>query len=551
MNYLRQFSKIAAPFWLNRASWPSWLMLGLCITAKLAVVEILVRLNTWNKLFIDALAAIDVNTIYDLLFEFIGLVAIIVALKVYSTWLKKWVELRWRTWLTERLLSSWMQGKTYYRLTLNDEPDNPDQRIAEDARLLTTDTITLLLGLIQSVATLAAFSVVLWQLSGDFVLPFGDMQLSGYLLWLAIIYAILGSGVTHAIGRKLHQLYYGQQQREADFRANLVRKREHAEQIALLSGETFESEALKQNFSSIASNWRALMNREKKLNFVVEGYHQIAKMLPYFAAIPALIAQTITIGGVFQVRMAFMKVYASLSWFIHRYDDLARWSATVERINQFDAAMQALNPTPEEKSSQTLGCQSLSLSTPQGRPLLSDLTWSLESSLLLSGASGLGKTTLLRTLAGIWPYYQGSLSIPEASYQLLPQRPYLPAGSLRHCLSYPQTCRWQDEEMQQALLQVGLTHLSTQLDHVQEWARKLSAGEQQRFAIARALLHKPKVLVLDEATSNLDNDSATKLITALKQALPTSRLLMISHQQHLRPLFDDHLNLNAYAAPQP
>ena len=555
MSILRQFVAIAKPYWFNRASTITWLILIATVTLSLLLVQVMVKLNLWNKQFFDALAALDGPVVYQLLMEFIGLVAIIVVMKVYAKWLQQWVEIRWRTWLTERFVTRWLGGRNFYHLTLTEEPDNPDQRIAEDIKLLTTDTLELFLGLIKSIATLTAFSVILWNLSSDFLLPlFDDVKISGYLLWLAIIYSILGAGVTHFFGRKLHRLFYQQQKREAHFRARLLRCRDSAEQIALMNGQMREKEQLDARFSDITTNWKALMGREKKLGMVVNTYHQIAAMVPYFAAIPALMAKAITVGGLFQVRMAFMKVYSSLSWFIFRYDDLTRWSATVVRLAQFIDAMDECEALAKQKddapaaaSGMTgLACQQLSIQRPDGHQLLTNVNMQVDigGSILIRGASGLGKSTFLRTLAGIWPFYQGNYQQPSINTLLLPQKPYLPQSTLRECLSYPLVPTNEDEIYLAALDHVGLSSLKSKLNIETEWQLKLSGGEQQKLALARALVLQPDTLILDESTSNLDEPTAHALIAKLRTLLPYSTVMMVSHQSHLVELFESVFDLN-------
>lgn len=395
MAIIKQFFTISKPYWISRASALSWLLLLATITLSLLLVQVMVKLNVWNKEFFDALAALDGPLIYDLLLQFVGLVAAIVLIKVYEKWLQQWVEIRWRSALTEQLMTRWLSKQNFYYLTLTNEPDNPDQRIAEDIKLLTTDTLKLLINFIKSVATLSAFSIVLWNLSAGFLLPvFADFSVSGYLLWLAIIYSVLGAGITHFFGHKLHNLFYQQQKREANFRARLVRNRDSSEQIALMQGQKTEKATLDGMFEEIALNWKSLMGREKKLGLVVNTYHQIAAMVPYFAAIPALMAKVITVGGLFQVKMAFMKVYASLSWFIFSYDDLTRWSATVVRLGQFIDAMDKSELLQKEarSSEQHQGIQStkLNIQQPNGKALLNnlDLNVAQGESVMIQGASG-------------------------------------------------------------------------------------------------------------------------------------------------------------------
>ncbi|MBR9727391.1 ABC transporter ATP-binding protein/permease [Shewanella intestini] len=552
MQLLKQFWLLAKPYWINRAHWFTWVLLALSIGALLSVVEASVWLNTWNKEFYDALVDLEFDKIQPLMFEFCVIIAIIVVLMVYGQWLQQLVIIRWRTWFTEQLISQWMTDKTYYRMTLGDEPDNPDQRIAEDARLLTSDTISLFVGGIQAVAVLFAFTRILWDLSGQLSFEWNNetFQIAGYLFWVALVYSIVGTLVTHYFGHPLHKLNFAQQRKEADFRARLLRRRDSAEQIALLKGEATEQRQLKNSFQFIASNWYSLMNREKKLGLVVNSYHRVAMMVPLFAGIPALMAKSITIGGLFQVRMAFMKVYAGFSWFVHNYAKLTSWSATVERLGTFTDAMQ------QQHQAQNIDCQTsmqwreLTVQRPDGKPLLEGMNIELNagSHLLVSGASGLGKSTLLRTIAGIWPFYEGQIFQQQGETMLLPQRPYLPSGTLHDCLNYPATQTVSNEQLQQVLQLVGLDELAKDVEQTGEWQQVLSGGEQQKFSLARALLAQPDTLILDEATSSLDEATAIALIELIKQQLPQTTLMMVSHQAVLKPLFERHLDLMPYGA---
>lgn len=539
------------PFWGNKSNWFSWTLLAVTLSSSLIVVRISVWLNTWQKEFFDALAELDASLIYHLLLQYIGLVAVIVLLKVYGTWVKELVEIRWRKSMTQQLLTTWLSNKNYYRLTLQHEPDNPDQRIADDARLMCNRVIGLFLGVVATITSLVSFSVILWNLSGKLSFQWNGeiIHIAGYLFWVALLYSVLGTLVTHIFGNPLQKLNYQQQRKEANFRASLVRKRDQAEQIALMNGEKAEARLLNNAFSDIVHNWRELMDREKKLGMVVITYAQISKMVPYFAGIPALLAKTITVGGLFQVRSAFMRVSSGLSWFVYKYDDLMELSATMERLVQFLDAMEQA-PSTESETGSVLVCEKLDINKPDGEPLLEKIKLSLPvgGTMMVMGDSGLGKSTLLRTLAGIWPFYKGHYHLQKGRSLLLSQKTYLPSGSLKECMSYPSPTAYSPGQLTQALDLVGLPELKDRLEQEAEWQLRLSGGEQQRLSMARALLHRPETLILDEATSHLDEPSAQRLIHMLQQQLPETSLLMVSHQRVLDPLFEYKLDLNGFSA---
>ncbi|MEE4632961.1 ABC transporter ATP-binding protein/permease [Pseudomonas alliivorans] len=548
MNTLRTFYRLAAPYWLDRRQWLSWVLLASVIGLGLLVVQVNVLINTWSKTFFDALGGFNTGALYALMGEYVIYIAAYVVIMVYLEWLRKALVLRWRRAMTASTLENWMQGQAYYRLGLTGEPDNPDQRIAEDIAVLVDRSVELLASLIINTAQVGAFAVVLWNLSGVLTVQVlgQDVTIHGYLLWIAVAYTLLGTAFTHFIGRPLQPLNYQQQRYEADFRASLLRKRDHAEQIALYRGEAVEQWQLGERFEHIAGNWWQLMNRMRKLQFFTVSYDRVSRIIPVFAALPAFLAKTITLGGLMQIRNAFQLVQGSLSWFIDVYPRLAAWSATVERLGQFQQAIEATRGQvvkPEQGA--VLRVENLVIHHADGSHLLGTLNFIAGPGqwLRIAGRSGIGKSTLLRTLQGLWPYYQGSWQLPGGSSLLIPQQPYLPSLPLRQLLAYPATECPADEVLVSVLHQVGLAQLVDSLAHEREWSRELSGGEQQRIGLARALLCAPQTLYLDEATNQLDEPSACQLLETVQQALPNTLIIGISHQPAVARLFSRTLTL--------
>ncbi|MEE4674825.1 ABC transporter ATP-binding protein/permease [Pseudomonas alliivorans] len=548
MNTLRTFYRLAAPYWLDRRQWLSWVLLASVIGLGLLVVQVNVLINTWSKTFFDALGGFNTGALYALMGEYVIYIAAYVVIMVYLEWLRKALVLRWRRAMTASTLENWMQGQAYYRLGLTGEPDNPDQRIAEDIAVLVDRSVELLASLIINTAQVGAFAVVLWNLSGVLTVQVlgQDVKIHGYLLWIAVAYTLLGTAFTHFIGRPLQPLNYQQQRYEADFRASLLRKRDHAEQIALYRGEAVEQRQLGERFEHIAGNWWQLMNRMRKLQFFTVSYDRVSRIIPVFAALPAFLAKTITLGGLMQIRNAFQLVQGSLSWFIDVYPRLAAWSATVERLGQFQQAIEATRGQvvkPEQGA--VLRVENLVIHHADGSHLLGTLNFIAGPGqwLRIAGRSGIGKSTLLRTLQGLWPYYQGSWQLPGGSSLLIPQQPYLPSLPLRQLLAYPATEYPADEVLVSVLHQVGLAQLVDSLAHEREWSRELSGGEQQRIGLARALLCAPQTLYLDEATNQLDEPSACQLLETVRQALPNTLIIGISHQPAVARLFSRTLTL--------
>lgn len=546
INILRQFFALARPFWSSRAGWPGWALLALVFAMGAGLVQVNVYISEWSKTFYDTLATFDGNALLHLIGQYLAALAVLVGAIVAKDWLNKALILRWRQHLNDHLLERWLGERRYYRLGLNGEPDHPDQRIAEDAYLLAEKTVGIVVSLFINSLQIGAFFSILWQLSGTQTFSFGNysLTLDGYLVWAAVIYTLIGTLFTHWLGHPLHGLNYERQRSEAAFRADLLRKREHAEQIALYGGEDAERQSLNQRFTAIATNWRALMQRELKLGIFIAGYSRISLIVPVFIALPAFLAKTITLGALMQIRGAFKMVQESLSWFIFSYRDLAEWSATVQRLSQFQQAMATL-PAIELEHGDALNTCGLDVLRPNGEPLLCGLALHARPGewLRLAGASGLGKTTLLRTLMGLWPHHRGSWQLPGGRSLLLPQKPYLASGRLDQLLAYPATEIPAAAELNGALADVGLDHLAGQLERESEWGRELSGGEQQRLALARALLYQPDTLYLDEATNQLDEHSACQLLQRLRERLPACTLIGVSHQPAVQHLFERSIDL--------
>lgn len=554
MSTLLAFYRLSRPFWRDRGQWPAWLMMAAVVGLGLLVVQINVQINSWSKTFYDTLAAFDTTGLYGLVGEYALYLGSYVLIVVSMDYIRKALELRWRQAMTSRLTDAWLGDQAYYRLGLTGEPDNPDQRIAQDVDLMVGLSIELVASLVINLAQVGAFVVILWNLSGvqTFTL-FGELYtVEGYLVWIVLAYTALGSLLTHLIGKPLHALNYEREHREADFRASLLRKRDHAEQIALYRGEAVEREHLAERFQAIADNWRQLMGRERNLSLFTVSYERLSLIIPVFAALPAFMAKAITLGGLMQIRSAFNAVHGSLSWFIKLYNKLVRWSAALQRLEQFQLAIDASRAQVGTAARGNCLCtRGLTLCRPDGSTLLKGIDLRVEEGhwARVGGRSGLGKSTLLRTLQGLWPYSQGAWQLPSGRSLLLPQKPYMPCMSLRQLLAYPRVCPIDDVSLIDALVKVGLGGFIGQLDQQKEWERVLSGGEQQRMSLARALLYRPDTLYLDEATSQLDISSAQCLLEMLKRELPGCTVVAVTHQEGLGKLFAQTVELAAVELP--
>ena len=563
MKTLKKFFYLARPFWSGTHGRLQWLMLAVLIGFTLCSITISVWIAAWDKRFYDALAAFDGASMPALIVEYLGYMAMIIGCIVCGDWLQKRLIFRWRTHLTEQFQTNWLEGHKHYRLRLTGEPDNPDQRIAEDIYLLADKSISLFRSFINNIAKFSAFVAVLWTLSGVQTFNIGGHSITvyGYLVWVALIYSIFSTVIAHLVGRKLKNLNIDRQHREADYRAALLRVRDHAEQIAFYNGGEAETGRLKQHYLRIRDNWRRLTNCEFRQETFWATYVRISIFIPILATLPMYLAKTMTFGDMMQTRTSFARVQDSFGWFTDSYRRLIEWAAVIERLSGFQTALEqaehkspVLQPhqadLPHHRGKAVL--QNLTIHTQTGTPLLSDISLEAHAPewLLLEGKSGIGKSTLLRVLAGLWPYYQGSFSL-EGSCLFFPQRPYLPTDTLRQTVSYPYAACQDDHLIQTVLEQVGLNSprgrlhtLINDLDTPYEWHGILSGGEQQRLSLARALLHKPQILFLDEATNQLDDESALMLMQTLKQHLPDTLVIGISHQPKIQALFDSSLNLN-------
>jgi putative ATP-binding cassette transporter len=534
------------------------ILLGVVIAIELAIVGITVLINEWYNRFYTAIQEYNWNGFTHELLIFCLLATPYILLAVYQTYLNQWLQIRWRKWMTRRYLGNWVENANHYRMQLlDDRPDNPDQRIAEDIKQFIQLALTIGVGLINAVVTLVSFIVVLWGLSEQAPLHlFGvDWPIPGYLVWAALFYAALGTIVTHLIGRPLIRLKFDQQRFEADFRFNLVRVRENSEQIALMGGEAAERQRLMDRFGRVVDNWWLIMTRTKNLNFFISGYSQISVIFPVLVTSPAIFAKHLPIGFLMQTMGAFNHVQGALSFFINVYTTLAEWRAVIERLSGFEAAItqaQALAKTTPVSvttgAAPELRCNGLDVQLPNGDPLVtaSELAFGPADRVLVSGRSGSGKSTLFRTIGGIWPFGSGSIVVPDgARVMVLPQKPYLPVGSLEAAVSYPSMPgTFARDQVQGVIEAVGMHALAARLDEHAHWERILSPGEQQRLAIARAILQAPDFLFLDEATASLDEEAEAALYRLLHERIPRATIISIGHRSTLRDFHRRQLTLD-------
>ena len=541
--------RLALPYFRSEDRWPGRLLLATVIAIELSVVAINVILNEWYNRFYNTLQDRNWEGFVSAILFFCVIAAIYTVLIVYQNYLNLWLQIRWRRWMTQTYLRQWLNTANHYRMQLlGDAADNPDQRIADDLQMFVQQTLSIGIGLLNSIVTLFSFVVILWTLSESAPLHLFGSQFAipGYLVWAALIYAVLGTLLTHGIGWPLIPLNFQQQRFEADFRFNLVRTRENSEQIAALHGEQAERERHIDRFGNIVINWIAIMKRQKKLTFFTQSYSQASVIFPYLMVSPAYFSGAMQLGGLMQTASAFNSVQGALSYFITAYQSIAQYRAVVTRLSGFEDAIKAgrdvavTPPTIEvlpRNNTNAVSIDHLKVRLPHGEPLVDaeHVVFSPSERVLVTGPSGAGKSTLFRAIAGIWPFGLGRVTVPtDAKVLLLPQRPYFPVASLAAALTYPARLgTFDDARLAEVLTAVGLGEWADRLHEEAHWNRMLSIGEQQRLAVARVILQEPDYLFLDEATASLDEPAEAMLYRLMQDRLKGTTIVSIGHRSTL------------------
>jgi putative ATP-binding cassette transporter len=557
----RDFARLAR-IWLSAPDrGDARLLIAVLLLLTGMQVAVQIGFNLWSRDFFNALERRDNAAFQNQILYFLGLAVVSMTVAVNQLYLKQLIQLRWRGWLTRYLIDNWMRDGRQYQLEMAGQgADNPDQRIAEDVRVATELAVEFVTGLLSALLMLTAFIGILWTLSGPLHLALmgGEVDIPGYMVWAALLYALLGSSLTWMVGRPMVTLNVERTSAEADFRFGLTRARESGEGIAFIRGETDERRGLGAGFERVAGSVRALMRSQRNLMWLTSAYGTLAMIFPTIVASPGYFAGVITLGGLMQIGAAFGQVQAALNWFVDNFPRIAEWRSAISRLMGFQAAIDdlaALAADPEQPTitvsdgeADSLVLRDLEVAFADGTTVIAESSAEIRAGerVLIKGASGTGKSTLFRAIGGLWPWGAGEIITPPAATMMfMPQRPYLPLGTLHAALSYPAAAdNFSAEEAREALELVGLAHLTPRLDEEERWDRVLSLGEQQRMAFARLLLHKPAWIFMDEATAALDEANQDMMMQLVVDRLPQVALVSIGHRPGLEVFHNRTLTLH-------
>jgi len=558
---IRAFAAVASGYWTApgyRAV--AWSLTGGLVVLGAANVGIALWLNIWNRDFFNALDKRDVGQLMELLWMLAAIVAsagVAVAIQLH---VKRRLQINWRSWLSHVTVQRWLNGGRQYQLgMLADEVDNPDGRIAEDIRVSTEFAVEFAQSILQCVLQLFTFLSVLWILSGTMPIKlFGfEFNLPGYMVWAAVAYALVGSLLTYFLGRGLIHAGNIRQSREADFRSGLTRAREHAEGIALMRGEDDERERLRGSLFDLRSAWNVQTRGQGNLSLLTSSLAYLAPIVPLIVALPRYLGGEIALGGLMQTAQAFSSVQWALSWLIDNFPKFAEWRASTDRLVHLHVALTDLEESSEmadeerivvhpPAESDRLIMRELGVARPSGEMLVAEAEVEIQRAerVLIRGQSGSGKSTIMRAVAGVWPWGRGAIHLPTGNITFMPQKPYFPLGTLREVMLYPAEPEGVgDDVLKDMLHKVGLDHLRDRLDETERWDHILSGGEQQRVAFARVLVQKPDWIFMDEATSALDEAGQENVMKLLIEELPETSVVSIGHRPGLEVFHTRELTL--------
>jgi putative ATP-binding cassette transporter len=527
-------------YWSSRdARWGALLLLG-AVVLEIATVYASVLIADTQRQVVEGLEHRQASDFLLAGALYVGFLLLFVVVSTYRVYVRQVLEIRWRRELTAHYVNRWIGPQAYGQSQLHGDLDNPDQRIAEDIRDFVSSALGLSLSLLAAIVTLISFGGLLWSLSSEWRIPLDgrQLQIPGLLFWVALVAAVVSMLVTHLLGRRLVPINFDRFRFEADFRYGLVRFRDHVKEVALSRGEAVERQGAADRFRHVFDVFLQLVRAERNLSLVTGGVGQLTGLLPLLLAMPSYFAGLLTLGMIVQARVAYDQVAGALSWFVAAYREIARWRANIERLAAFGEAMDATEKAFKTAGirisrgdDDTLRLEDLRLEAPIGQVLVEATSASVRAGerVAIVGPLGKGKSTLFRAVAGIWPFGTGRIVRPDLGRMLfVPQRPYLPIGTLRAAVSYPAAeGTFPDQRIREVLRLLGIGSLADRIDDSEPWDYALSGHEQQILAMARVLLHRPDWILLDDATSGLDEATERRIYEVLLEALPHATVIAL------------------------
>jgi len=557
----RDFFALAAGWWTGATARRAWFLTAALAACLIVNVGINFAVNTWNRRFFDALENTDTPTVIWAVAVFFGLVFCAAAVGVGIVLSRETLQVRWREWLIGSLIDRWIGGQRYYRMGLaRTEPANPEYRIADDTRLATEPIVDFAIGLLSSIVSALTFVGVLWVVGGALTVHVGSgtFVIPGYMVLAALFYGIAMSGLMLWVGRRLPGAVARRNEAEARLRFELTRLRENAESVALIRGEADERRALGTTYAGLVERWLGVVRRHGHITWLTNGSGVFIPVLPLLLAAPKYLSGEFTLGQVTQLAGAFMQVQVAIAWLVDNFRALAQCYASMQRVTELTNAIDdiagdfdrghASGIVLAPSGTGAVRLDELTIADRSGRVLIDQANARIEAGekVMVSGESGTGKSTLVRALAGLWPWGTGVIALPSGgSVAFIPERAYLPAGTLRGVLLYPaQSLPVDDAVLTEALAEAGLGYLSHRLDETDRWDQTLSNGERQRLAVARLLVQRPELVILDGATSALDEGGEARLMATLVAALEGSTLVSVGLRPGLEALHDRKLVLS-------
>ena len=560
---LARFWDSALGFWRKGGGRTAWLLTFLVIAIALANLVLQYRLNVWHRVTFDALDKRDGSGLLSQALIFFPLIAAIVGVAATATYAKMTLQRRWREWLNAHVLDHWLTGGRYYQLNLvPGDHTNPEYRVAEDLRMSVDAPVEFFIGVFSAVGSAIVFIGVLWFIGGELTVPLGStvLRIPGFLVVAAFIYAMLASGSMVMIARAFISVSENKNQAEADYRYMLTRLRENGESIAMLGGGNEERAGLDGAFSTVRQRWYELMMQYIRTTLVSQSSSGLAPIIPILLCAPKYVAGTMTLGEVMQAASAFMIVQVAFNWLVENYPRLADWTASASRLASLLVSLDRLERAEREETTGrivrkeaeagVLRLRDVSVTLDDGSAVVNeaDIEIARGEKVLVVGESGTGKSTLVRAIAGLWPWGRGEILVKFDGLFLMPQKPYVPLGTLRRAVTYPLSPEEVDDAVVRATVEdVGLGHFLDRLDEDTNWEHVLSGGEKQRLAFARALLQRPDTIVMDEATAALDPLSQEHLMRLLLERLPEATVISVGHRAELEAFHTRKLVLEYHA----